>query len=58
LFLPAFYIDRNLVTAREYAKFIHEKGPTGPKGEMFLDVADPDALVQKSRRQVAAQGRF
>jgi iron(II)-dependent oxidoreductase len=45
LFLPAFYIDRNLVTAREYAKFIQEKGPTGPKGEMYLDVADPDALV-------------
>ena len=34
LSLPAFYIDRNLVTAREYAKFIQEKGPTGPKGEM------------------------
>jgi iron(II)-dependent oxidoreductase len=45
LFLPAFYIDRNLVTAREYAKFIQEKGPTGPNGEMYLDVADPDALV-------------
>ena len=45
LFLPAFYIDRNLVTAREYAKFIQEKGPTGPKGEMYLDVADPDVLV-------------
>ena len=25
--------------------FIHEKGPTGPKGETYLDVADPDALV-------------
>ena len=45
LFLPAFSIDRNLVTAREYAKFIQEKGPTGPQGEMYLDVADPDALV-------------
>jgi len=45
LFLPAFHIDRNLVTAREYAKFIQEKGPTGPNGEMYLDVADPDALV-------------
>ena len=45
LFLPVFYIDRNLVTAREYAKFIQEKGPTGPNGEMYLDVADPDALV-------------
>ena len=45
LFLPAFHIDRNLVTAGEYAKFIQEKGPTGPKGEMYLDAADPDALV-------------
>lgn len=45
LFLPAFHIDRNLVTAGEYAKFIQEKGPTGPKGEMYLDVADPDVLV-------------
>ena len=32
LFLPAFYIDRNLVTAREYAKFIQEKGPTEAQG--------------------------
>ena len=31
LFLPAFYIDRNLVTAREYAKFIQEKVPPGPR---------------------------
>ena len=46
LFLPAFHIDRNLVTAREYAKFIQEKGPLGPNGEVYLDVADPDALVQ------------
>jgi iron(II)-dependent oxidoreductase len=45
LFLPTFYIDRNLVTAGEYAKFIQEKGPAGPKGEMYLDVGDPDALV-------------
>ena len=50
LFLPAFYIDRNLVTAREYAKFIQEKGPTGPKGEMYLDVADPRRSGPQSRR--------
>ncbi len=46
LFLPSFYIDRNLVTARKYAKFIQKMGPTGPNGEMYLDVGDPDALVQ------------
>ena len=45
LFLPAFYIDKNLVTAEKYAKFIRAKGPAGPNGEMYLDVADPDALV-------------
>lgn len=45
LFLPAFHVDRNLVTAGEYAKFIQEKGPAGPKGEIYLDAADPDALV-------------
>ncbi len=45
LFLPAFYIEKNLVTAEKYAKFIRAKGPAGPNGEMYLDVADPDALV-------------
>ncbi|MBI2177909.1 MAG: SUMF1/EgtB/PvdO family nonheme iron enzyme, partial [Candidatus Tectomicrobia bacterium] len=27
--LPAFYIDRNLVTWAEYARFIQAKGPAG-----------------------------
>lgn len=58
LFLPAFYIDRNLVTAREYAKFIQEKGPTGPKGEMYLDVADPDALVHNQDGKWLPKGGF
>ena len=28
--LPAFYIDRNLVTWKDYAAFINAKGPSGP----------------------------
>lgn len=45
LFLPAFRIDKNLVTAAKYARFIQRKGPVGPKGEMYLDVEDPDSLI-------------
>jgi iron(II)-dependent oxidoreductase len=45
LFMPAYYIDINLVTVAEYAKFIRAKGPLGPKGEMYLDVNDPDARI-------------
>lgn len=45
LFLPAFHIDRNLVTMKEYARFIQAKGHVGPKGEMYLDVADDDNRI-------------
>lgn len=45
--LPAFYIDKNLVTIAEYAKFIQAKGPIGPGGEMYLDVADPDNKIHR-----------
>ena len=45
LFLPAFFIDRNLVTMEEYAKFIRAKGPVGPKGEQYLDVLDDDNRI-------------
>jgi formylglycine-generating enzyme required for sulfatase activity len=36
VFLPTFYIDRNLVTVVEFATFTQAKGPTGPHGEMYL----------------------
>ena len=39
VFLPTFYIDRNLVTVGEFATFTQAKGPTGPHGEMYLDRA-------------------
>ncbi len=43
--LPAFYIDRNLVTWAQYAEFIRVKGDTGPKGEMYLDTYDEDTRI-------------
>lgn len=47
VFLPTFFIDRNLVTMKRYAKFIQAKGPIGPKGEMYLDVADEDNRIHR-----------
>ena len=47
MFLPTFYIDRNLVTVVEFATFTQVKGPTGPHGEMYLDVHDPDNRIQQ-----------
>ncbi len=45
--LPSFRIDKTLVTAADYAKFIQVKGPSGPNGEMYLDVYDPDTLIHQ-----------
>ena len=45
VFLSAYFIDRNLVTMKEYARFIQAKGPVGPKGEMYLDVLDDDNRI-------------
>ena len=45
VFLPAYYIDRNLVTWKDYLPFIQEKGPTGQQGEMYLDTDDPDSKI-------------
>lgn len=47
VFLPTFYIDRTLVTVTEFATFVQAKGPTGPQGEMYLDVHDPDNHIQQ-----------
>ena len=46
--LQPFYIDKNLVTIGEYAKFIQAKGPVGPKGEMYLDVLDSDNRIHQT----------
>jgi formylglycine-generating enzyme required for sulfatase activity len=47
VFLPTFYIDRNMVTVVEFTTFVQAKGPTGPHGEMYLDVHDPDNRIQQ-----------
>jgi len=47
LALPPFYIDKNLVTIAQYAKFVEAKGPVGPEGEMYLDVGDPDNRIHR-----------
>lgn len=47
MFLPTFYIDRNLVTVVEFTTFVQAKGPAGPRGEMYLDVHDPDNRIQQ-----------
>ena len=47
LFLPAFFIDRNLVTMMQYSRFIQAKGHIGPKGEQYLDVADEDNRIHR-----------
>jgi len=46
-FVPTFYIDRNLTTVGEFAAFVQAKGPTGPQGEMYLDVQDPDNRIRQ-----------
>jgi formylglycine-generating enzyme required for sulfatase activity len=46
-FVPTFYIDRNLITVGEFVVFVQAKGPTGPQGEMYLDVQDPDNRIRQ-----------
>ncbi len=45
VFLPTFYIDRNLVTNAQFAQFVKAKGTEGPQGEMYLDVYDEDNRI-------------
>ena len=57
VFLPAYYIDQNLVTWADYLPFIQAKGPAGPRGEMYLDTDDPDAkIVQRGDAWVVEKG--
>ena len=57
-FLPTFYIDRNLVTMAEFATFVQAKGPTGPQGEMYLDVQVPDNRIQSPGRRLEPATRL
>jgi formylglycine-generating enzyme required for sulfatase activity len=52
VFLPTFYTDRNMVTVVEFTAFVQAKGPTGPHGEMYLDVQDPDNRIQQQGRRL------
>jgi iron(II)-dependent oxidoreductase len=45
VFLPTFYIDRDLVTVEQYARFVQAKGTEGSGGEMYLDVYDEDNRI-------------
>ncbi|MBT3351210.1 MAG: SUMF1/EgtB/PvdO family nonheme iron enzyme [Nitrospinaceae bacterium] len=56
--LPAYYIDKNLVTWVQYAEFIRKKGPTGPKGEMYLDVEDQDNRILFDKDSWAVEKGF
>ena len=47
VFLPTFYIDRNLVTVGDFVLFVQAKGVVGPHGEMYLDVRDPDNRIHQ-----------
>lgn len=45
LTLPAFRIDRRVVTNAEFALFLQAKGARGPAGERWFDDDDPDARI-------------
>ena len=48
--LPAFWMDRNLVTQQQFADFLNAKeisqATPGPIGEHFFDFDDPDARIR------------
>jgi len=47
MFLPSFYIDRNLVTVAAFAQFVQIHGTEGPGGELYLDGADSDNRIHR-----------
>ncbi len=47
VFLPSFYIDRNLVTVAAFTQFVQRFGATGPSGELYLDVPDDDNRIHR-----------
>lgn len=50
LFLPTFYIDRNLITVAAFAQFVQVHGTAGPGGELYLDVSDADNRIHQHDR--------
>ena len=55
LFLPAFHIDRNLVTMKEYARFIQAKGSGGAQGRAVSGLGGRGQSDPPDRRQVAGR---
>lgn len=45
--LAEFFIDRTMVTNMQFAAFLNAVGPSGPKGERYFDIDDPDARVHR-----------
>ncbi|MEK6710469.1 MAG: SUMF1/EgtB/PvdO family nonheme iron enzyme [Nitrospinota bacterium] len=59
LTLPAFWIDRTLVTQAGFARFLNANpaGPRGPQGERYFDEDDADARIRlKEGRWTADPG--
>ncbi len=60
--LPAFWIDRNLVTQAQYAEFMNaagiERGRPGPRGKHYFDFDDPDARIRFDRGRWRADPGF
>lgn len=50
VFLPTFYIDRDLVTVAAFAQFVQIHGTEGPGGELYLDVMDADNRIHQHDR--------
>lgn len=45
--LPAFQIDRQPVTNREFAQFLNARGHSSPTGERYYDFDDNDARIHR-----------
>ncbi len=50
LFLPTFYIDRDLVTVAAFAQFVQVHGTESPSGLLYLDVTDSDNRIHQHDR--------
>ena len=58
--LPAFWIDRTLVTQEAFARFLNANpaGPHGPGGERYFDMDDEDARIHLKDGKWAADPGF
>lgn len=56
--LPAFQIDRQPVTNREFAAFLNARGHTAPTGERYYDFDDGDARIHAVNGKYIADRGF